>query len=401
MKKRAMRMNFTKKSIGDLDPPERGRLYVYDSKTPGLGIYVTPTGCRTFFRGGRVDGRAERVLIGRFPAVTVEQARREAQKLTGQIAGYDNPQDRRRAARAEPTFEQAFDAYLETHAKEEKRTWRQDAQQFALYLKRPLGSHKLSSITRKDILALKASVGKRGHYAANRAVALVSAVYGWHIKNGLDVKNPCRRVERFPEESRERYLEPAEIGRFLDALDAEPKELWRDFFAVLLLSGARRGNVQSMAWADLNLARGLWTIPASESKSKKAMTIVLVAPVVEILCYRYAGNGHGTWVFPSVGTNQTGHVTDPRGPWKRILARAGLEGVRIHDLRRTLGSWQALSGASLPVIGESLGHTCASATQVYARVKGSPAVRDSVEKATHAMLTVDRNGRLALPSSEA
>lgn len=392
---RAKRMNFTKASISALPAPERGRTYAYDLKTPGLGVCVTEAGCKTFYRGGRIDGRAERIKIGRFPGVSVEQARRETAKLNGQVAEGRNPQDRKRIAREEMTFRELHALYMETHAKPRKRSWRQDQAVFDRYLK-PLAGHKLSTITQANVQRLHAGIGKHhGKYAANRALALVSSVYGRCARN---LPNPATGVERFKEQSRDRFLNADELRAFFDALAAEPLPHWRDFFMLLLLTGARRSNVQGMRWADLDLDRGLWRIPGEESKNGEPLLCVLAVPAVEILRCRYEDNGTGEYVFPAA--SKTGHVQEPKKPWKALVARAGLEGVRPHDLRRTLGSWQDRTGASLSTIGKTLGHKSAAATAVYARADIDD-VRESVETATRAMLETRPAPLALLPAAAA
>lgn len=162
----------------------------------------------------------------------------------------------------------------------------------------------------------------------------------------------------------------------------------RDFFVVLLLTGARKSNVLAMRWEEVDLERGLWWIP--ETKGGIVVVIPLVQPAIEILLRRQReANGHG-WVFP--GRHGKGHLTGPYKPWRRVCGRAGLENIRIHDLRRTLGSWMAAQGTSLPVIGKTLGHRSLQATEVYARLD-SDAVSQAMEKATGAMLAAaEKNG---------
>jgi integrase len=154
-------------------------------------------------------------------------------------------------------------------------------------------------------------------------------------------------------------LRADEIQAFFKALQhKETPEAWRDFFTVALLTGARRSNVLAMKWADLELTRGLWRIPEEESKNKEPLLCILAPAAVEILKRRQADNAAqrapSAYVFASFGAS--GHITEPKAAWKRIIDRAKIKDLRLHDLRRTLGSWQAAAGASLSIIGRSLGH---------------------------------------------
>jgi len=149
-----------------------------------------------------------------------------------------------------------------------------------------------------------------------------------------------------------------------------------------LLTGARRSNVEAMTWEQIDFSLDSWRIP--ETKNGESLTLPLSPDAVNILKTRKAAAKEGDkWVFPGPGS--TGHLVEPKAAWKRILQRAQLSDLRIHDLRRTFGSWQAATGASLLVIGKSLGHKSLSATQIYSRLDLNP-VRTSVNRATQAML---------------
>jgi len=160
-------------------------------------------------------------------------------------------------------------------------------------------------------------------------------------------------------------------------------EPWHDFFQLCLFTGARRGNVASMAWQEIDFDRMTWTIPGSKTKNKRPVVIALPPPAVAILTNRLAWTAGTPWVFPA--NSASGHLVDPRKAWERVRTTSGLTDLRMHDLRRSLGSWQATAGASLAVIGASLGHADLKSTQVYARLQLDP-VRAAVDQATTAML---------------
>lgn len=194
-------------------------------------------------------------------------------------------------------------------------------------------------------------------------------------------------VKRFPERSRDRFLSADELARFFQALEQEPNEAAREFFLVALLTGARRANVLSMRWADIDLKGQTWRIP--ETKNGTPQNVPLVGPVLEILQSRRKTTS-SFFVFP--GRGKTGHLVEPKKAWARVCLAAGIKEARIHDLRRTLGSWQAKTGASLPIIGKSLNHKSASTTSIYARLDLDP-VRTAMEKAAEAMLEAGGGGK--------
>jgi integrase len=190
-------------------------------------------------------------------------------------------------------------------------------------------------------------------------------------------------VEKIKLQSRKRFLFPDELARFRHSLEQERPDL-RDFFWLLLLTGARRGNVQAMEWREINTDLQIWMIPPHKHKNGEEHIIALTDPCLAILArQRLAAHPESRYVFPS--RSKTGHLVEPKRAWQRIIKRADLTDLRIHDLRRTLGSYMAIKGHSLPMIGQALGHKDARSTQVYARLYLDP-VRKAVEGATGAML---------------
>jgi len=374
-------INFTKLSIISLKPSLGGkRRYVYDSKENGLLIQITGTGRKTFQLYKKHQGRPIRVSIGTFPEYSIENARKKAREIKTALDAGENPNDTTRAQRQEMTFADLFQVYLERHAKPRKRTWREDETYFRRHLA-GLEKKRLSELTRRDFAAIHARIGKDHPTHANRVLALMSSIIGRGIEYGLyEGSNPCIGVRRFPEQSRDRFLNGEELSRFFSALEHEPNQSARDFFVVALLTGARRSNVLSMRWDNIDLKNATWKI--QETKNGTPQTVHLTGAVLEILQGRKK-NAASFFVFP--GSGRTGHLVEPKRAWKRICEEANIEGIRIHDLRRTMGSWQAKTGASLPIIGKSLNHKSASSTSIYARLDLDP-VRTSMDKAVTAML---------------
>ena len=253
-----------------------------------------------------------------------------------------------------------------------------------------LAERKLSAIRRNDVRSFHAEVGeKNGRVTANRIVQLVRTVFNWALKTELwSGENPARGITPFPESSRTRFVQPEELPKLFSALSQESNFDLRDFVLLALFTGARRSNVFSMRWDQLDLNRGLWTIP--DPKSRIPYVIPLTDEALEILAQRRRHHPSEQWTFPSSG--RTGHITDIKRAWHGLLDRAKITGLRIHDLRRTLGSWQAGIGVSLPIIGKTLGHQSNEATEVYARLHLDP-VREAINAATGAMLTAGKVSR--------
>ena len=195
--------------------------------------------------------------------------------------------------------------------------------------------------------------------------------------------NPCTRLKEYKSQSRDRYLECDELPKFFEALGEEPNMIARDYILARLLTGARRTNVLEMRWDQINLERREWLIP--ETKNGESQRLPLISAMLTLLENRKVEANGSEWVFPSHGS--TGHLTNPDKTWKGVLSRAGIDDARgtwLHDLRRSMGSWQANTGASLSVIGKSLNHKNINTTAIYARLAIDP-IRESMEKAADAM----------------
>lgn len=375
------KINFTKAALEQLLELHDGeRITVTDAKQPGLIAELRPGGSLSFYFYKWGNGKPHKVKIGGFPDMTVDAARKEVQRKIVVVAAGGDPSADRREKRGEWTLGELWEHYLEHHSKPRKRSWKEDEAQWKRYLL-SWRKRQLSEIKKSDVQALHNRLGKDcGPYAANRLRSLLHSMFNVANDTGWNGANPVRGVKKFPEQKRERFLRADELPRFFAALEEEDSVTVRDFVKIALLTGARKGNVQAMRWEQLNLARGEWVIPLT--KAGESQTVHLSAAAVEILRERKDASG-SEWVFPGKGA--TGHLVDPTRIWKEILTRAGLPGLRIHDLRRTLGSWQAATGASLPIIGKSLGHRNASTTQIYARLDLDP-VKVSVDTATAAIL---------------
>ena len=388
MREKNNKFNFTKRSLEVLPKAITGkRAYYYDTKVRSLGVALTDKGTQTFFVYRKISGRPERIILGRYPDLSIENARGLASDVNSQIAHGKNPNREKNKLRGELTFKDLFTRYLEQHAKVHKKSWQGDMDQHRLYLS-SWDKRKISGIHKSDVETLHAKIGKdRGIYAANRMLSLLGIVFNKAISWGWDHVNPTIGIKKFKEKSRERFLQGDELPRFFEALAAEPNRMIADFIMLSLLTGARRANVLSMRWQDINLKEGTWNI--LETKNGNSQLIPLSPDVLAILKVRLKAK-KDEWVFSSV-TSKSGHLEEPKSAWKRILKQAELEDLRLHDLRRTLGSWQAATGANSYVIGKSLGHKTQQATAIYARLNIDP-VRASVERATSAMMeTVKKN----------
>ena len=421
------RFNFTKTAVTGLPLPSAGkRATYYDETVPKLALRVTAAGTKTFYIVKRVGTGMAWLKLGVFPDMTVELARKEAENKLGLFAGGDNPAETRRALKAEPTLAEFFKEYGTRHGAK-KKAWRDDQQRYRDYLEKPLGAKKLSAITRESIGRILSDMERDGKAGAtvNNVRALASGLFGKAIEWSYLTDNPVKGIKTRKTIKRDRFLQADELPRFFASVGQEPNETIRDYFLLSLLTGARRANVMAMRWNQINLAEGLWRIP--DTKNGTPQNVTLSPEAAAILTTRKE-TADGAFVFP--GDGKSGHLIEPKKGWQRIFDRDELtqlvarikaaegafavaegealpdalerarktakrlkldtEGtridpLRIHDLRRTLGSWQAKQGASLAIIGKSLNHKSQQATAIYARLDLDP-VRASVNQATAAMM---------------
>lgn len=397
------RFKFTKPLLSNIVAPEKGRTVYYDTEVKKLALRVSASGSKIFYVVKRVGKAIEWLRLGSFIDMTVEQARKAAEKELGNFANGNNPAEAKRTEKATMTLGEAFERYIREYAKphgvrgiEDMRAmWERCLGELPdepakkhgrKRSKHPAGANwqnrKLDSIDNADVNALHSAIGATHKTMANRIVELLSAIYNRAIKWGYKGENPTKDVERFSSNERDRFMQPKEFPKFLEALAVDSSESFKAFVLLSLLTGARRENVLGMRWEQIGFDRRVWGIPSNTSKNGEPITIPLSGEALAILESR-KGISDSEFVFPAV--SKSGYMTPPKKRWAALLKRAGLNDLHIHDLRRTMGSWQAITGASLIVIGKSLGHKSVDATKIYARLHIDP-VRDSMEKATAAMM---------------
>ena len=363
------------------------RIEATDTETRGLVLRITPNGHKAFYFLKRISGKLERLKLGDYPDISVKQARDKIKILNAGILMGDNAAAKKRAAKAEPTFGDLLRQYVtEKRSRAGKGLAERTKSDYLKLLEthlKPIANMKISQVTKDQIRKLKIASDAQ----TNRARAVIGAVFTWaEAEDLIDTPNPAKALRTRLVKSRERFLLPDELPRFFEALEGSSM---KDFFWILLLTGQRRRNVETMRWSDIDLNEGVWRIDGGEMKNGASMTVPLPAEAVQILKQRKASKLlNVAWVFPgrrSAVTGKVGPMAEPKTAWARVLKEAQIENLRIHDLRRTLGSWQARQGSSLQVIGKSLGHKSQQATQIYSRLDLDP-VRTSVEGAVSAML---------------
>jgi len=357
--------------------------YVWDDELTGFGLKVTPSGRKVYFiqyRVGGRSGRTRRVMIGPHGVKTPEQARMEAKRLLGDVAAGRDPAAERRSAAEVPTLGRLLDQFLIDHvdAKLRSSTAGEYRRLARLYIDARLRRRAITDVERADVAKLHLSL-KDKPYQANRTLALLSKFFNWCEKHGYrgQGSNPCRHLEKYPEDSRERFLSPAELARLGEVLEARQDNespFVIGALRLLALTGARLSEVLTLRWDYVDFDQGCLRLPMSKTRKK---VIYINPPALEVLngLPRLERNP-----FVIAGERPGAHLVNLQKPWRRIRREAGLDDVRIHDLRHSYASVAAASGQSLIVIGALLGHTQPQTTSRYAHLAADPlrAASDSV-----------------------
>lgn len=417
-------------------PATATRRVVYDSKVTKLALRVASSGSKTFYVVRRTDGAMEWIKLDPFPQMTVEQARKRAEEVLGAFAGGRNPAEAKRAIRGEWSFTEAFEFFIKY--KRNKRglpisdnTQRDYQDVYRIHLA-PIHSVKLSKISRDRVRSLHTAITPKSSYQADKALAIICAVFNFaKDREHFHGENPASRIQKNPTVDRSRFAQKHELPHLFWAIE---QSSLRDFFWLALLTGVRRANLEAMQWRDLDLDGQVWHLKMT--KNGDPQDVPLVAEAIEILKNKKAAAARGDlFVFQS--DSKAGHLVEPKTSWKRILRLASLSqlleelcnvevitpterdealrlsltvihlvekkyydiaqsakikpenylvaDLRIHDLRRTFGSYQAMTNSSRLIIGKSLGHKTERATLIYARMNIDP-VRSSMSAGTSEML---------------
>lgn len=392
----------------DLEGPKTQ--IVWDSELPGFGLRLYPSGKKSwivFYRIGRGRAASQRFhVLGSTAKLSPDQARTRARRFMVEALDGKDPvgeqleaqelkraaEQREREARA-ITFQALAEQYVKAHAS--KRSLRSDRDRLTHHVLPALGSKPAVELGRADAARMHAVIGETHSGAsANRCLALVSAIYSWADRTGLlpaGTVNPARGVPRFKEQSRDRWLSREELRRVFAAVQAHPSVYFKAFVWLSLLTGQRKTELLSAKWTDVAFEERILRIP--KNKADRPHVVPLSAPAIQLLerMPRQAGNPH---IFP--GTRAGQRFVNVDYPWQAVCAEAGVQDIRLHDLRRTVGSWLAQSGHSLALVGSILNHADSATTAIYARLADRNRT-DALEAHGRALLEVIQP--LAIPAS--
>ena len=375
----------TKRAVEALKANGADTVY-WDGELTGFGIRVRKSGRKNYVLQTRVDGKLRWFTIGQHGRVTVDEARAAALEILAATKKGIDPRDANAKRDAEPVMAELgrrfLEEYVPVHCK--PSTQGEYRRSVELFIDPAIGDMRISAVQRKDIAKLHHDMRDKP-YQANRTLGVLSKMFSLAEVWGLrpDGSNPCRHVKRYKERNRERFLSPEETERLGEVLREAEDEMRSAVaaFRLLLLTGCRLSEIQFLRWEYVK--DDYIELPDAKTGGR----VVPLGPEARAILAGLSRADDNPWVI--AGRLPDSHITDLQKPWRRIRARAGLEDVRIHDLRHTYASRALALGESLTMIGKLLGHTQVQTTARYAHL-----ARDSIQTAA-ARITGSIGGNLS------
>ncbi|WP_131196138.1 site-specific integrase [Lichenihabitans psoromatis] len=419
-------VRITKRFIDQAQPSAKPA-FMWDSELRGFGLRIEPTGTKTFVLRYRLrhlgpTGPKRFFTIGRYGPLTVDQAREQARAVLGAVSMGQDPAAKLAKDKAEQTFSATVETFLTEHVRKKRKPATSADYESLLrsYAIPEFGRRKLTEVARGDVAKLHSKLSEKP-YQANRLVAVIGSLYSFAEARGMVPEhfNPARRIEKFKEDRRERFLSMVELER-LGAAIVEGETvgiLWpvdgiklmskhapkcenrvtlltpeaAAALRLLIFTGARLREILDLRWDYVDVQRGLLLLPDSKTGRK---TIVLNSAAQAVL----TSLPH-TSAFVIPGKTLDKPRSDLKKPWGLVSARAGLKGVRLHDLRHTFASVGAGSSLGLPIVGKLLGHSQPQTTARYAHLDADP-LRRASELIGDQLATAMRGRRAAIPTGK-
>ena len=374
----------TKRSVDAIKVGGTDTVY-WDGELTGFGLRVRRSGRKSYVVQTRIAGKLCWFTIGPHGPLNPDQARARALEILACAKKGIDPRDANARREAEPSMadlgRRFLEEYVPVHCKPSTRE--EYRRSVRLFVDPVIGKLRVPEVQRKDIAALHHGLRDKP-YQANRTLGVLSKmfslaeVWGWRP----DGSNPCRHVKRYKEHKRERFLSPEETERLGQVLREAEEEMPSAVaaFRLLLLTGCRMSEIRDLRWDYVK--DDCIELPDAKTGGR----VVPLGPEARAVLSAIPRDEDNPWVI--AGRLPGSHLTDLQRPWRRIRKQAGLEGVRIHDLRHSFASRALALGESLTMIGKLLGHTQVQTTARYAHL-----ARDSIQTAA-ARITESIGGNL-------
>jgi integrase len=350
-------------------PLGRSKIEYVDRQQEGFFIEVLRSGTKSYYqRYLDSHGRKRQIKIGRVGVVPLPDARKRALQIKADVSLGRDPKRARLDLRAIPTLKEfALERYL-PHIQQTKRSWQADEGIIRCHLLPHLGRFYLDEITDQMVLKMMTKMRAAGYAngTCNRPAIFLKIMLNLARQWGIlpDGRGLTKKFQLFDEVKRQRFLSASEMRALMTALQVDENQQAAKAIELLLLTGARRNEVTQARWEHVNLEQNTMLVPLS--KSGRPRTISLSAAAVSLIA-GLPSFGRSEWLFPSARTGRP--CSALYYPWERVRKRAGLDAVRLHDLRHSYASNLVNGGVSLYVVQQLLGHTNPQTTQRYAHLE--------------------------------
>ncbi len=366
----------TKRVVDAIEPGDKD-VWKWDDELRGFGMRVKPSGVKSYMIQYRNKyGATRRSTIGRHGVLSPDQARNQARQLLAGVGRGEDPSARQKADRSAPTMDDLLDRYLEEHVREHNRpTTILEVERLVRRRIRPALRHmKASAVSRQDVMKFHGSM-KNTPRQANFVLSILSKLFNlaeaWEIRP--DGSNPCRHVQRYKENKRERFLSDAELASIHHVMKTMEERqtipsVVLNAIRLLALTGCRLGEIRQLRWEDVDIDQSFLLLP--DTKTGPRVHVVGVHSIALLSALpRIEGS---PWVF--CGTDPAAPLRKERleKAWQKIRAVAGIEDIRLHDLRHTVGTYAGQTGANSYLIRDKLGHKTAAMTDRYVNRNASP-----------------------------
>ncbi|MEQ1718962.1 MAG: tyrosine-type recombinase/integrase [Hyphomicrobium sp.] len=364
--------------------PERGnRAEIWDSKVPGLGIRVSGHGTRTWVLMYRFGGRKRRLGLGRYPVVSLADARKRAHDILNQVAHGHDPEPATTSTKMGPlNFTIVAERFVVEHCQRHNRaSTARETERMLRSRFLPIWSGRLVlDISKAEVRESVAAIARAGTPSeANHALAVISKFFNWCVDEDLIPASPCERLRKpAPVVSRERALSDVELRAVWRACD----DLQGPFVPItrlLILTAQRRGEVTGMRWPELDFATNVWTIPGERTKNHRAHMVPLSPAAVAVI--QGILRTHDEFVFPAVRSDTTTFSGFSKLK-RRLDELSSVADFTLHDLRRSAATGMARLGVSPHVVERVLNHvsgTFAGVAGTYNRFGYLPEMRDALD----------------------
>lgn len=335
---------------------EKRRIEFSDTVKPGLVLRVSGNGSKTFAFRYRVNGKSKRFTIGRYPTISLSKARTLAEELYIKSMQEIDPQKEKLEARNRTiiTISDLAESYKKRHLPKLKYSTQKDyIRRIDNFILPKLGNIEAGSLKRFQIIEFLEDIAEDAPIHSNRIRGILSSMYGFALQKALCEYNPVSTVRPIGKESsRDRVYTEDEINKLWEAFELEV-EPFESLFKMLLITGQRLGETRRMKWE--HIKNRVWIIPAKENKASRTHYLPLSSLALSILENMKSINGNSEYVFESpVRTGKP--ISSPGYPAKRVRESSGVNGFRVHDLRRTAASYMAKDGVNRTILGKILNH---------------------------------------------